>query len=103
MDKRDAHLARLLKLAAATVDDQSAVEAPFGFDTRIVARWREMKRNDNGDLARFVRRVALAAIAITVLGGVATYSQINENDEIGEPLTNDYALVDSAIQKQLLQ
>jgi hypothetical protein len=102
MDERDTPLARLLKLAAAAKTD-TAIEAPFGFDTRVVARWRELKWNDNGDLARFVRRVALAALAITVLGGVATYRQVSEDDEIGEPLTNDYALVDSAIQRQMLQ
>jgi hypothetical protein len=102
MDGRDTRLARLLKLAAPAKAD-TAIEAPFGFDTRVVARWREMKRNDNGDVARFVRRIALAAVAITVLGGIATYRQVSEDDEIGEPLTNDYALVDSAIQRQLLQ
>jgi hypothetical protein len=102
MDKRDTYLTRLLKLAAAA-REESGMEAPFGFDTRVVARWREMMRNDHGDLARFVRRVALTAIAITIVSGVATYRQINEDDETGEPLTNDYALVDSAIQNQLLQ
>lgn len=101
MGKRDTQLVRLLKWAAAATD-QTPFEAPFGFDTRVVARWREMKGN-NGDLARFVRRVALAAIAIIVLGGVATYRQATEDEEIGEPLTNDYALVDSAIQSQFLQ
>ena len=44
-----------------------------------------MMRNDHGDLARFVRRVALTAIAITIIGGVATYRQINEDEETGEP------------------
>jgi hypothetical protein len=102
MDKHNARLTRLLKLAAAA-KDQTAIEAPFGFDTRIVARWREMKQNDNGELARFVRRIAVAAIAITVLGGVATYRQLDQDDESSEPLTNDYALVDSAIQRQFLQ
>jgi hypothetical protein len=102
MDKRNARLTQLLRLAAAA-KDQTAIEAPFGFDTRIVARWREMKQNNNGDLARFLRRIAVAAIAITILGGVATYRQISEDDEFGEPLTNDYALVDSAIQRQFLQ
>ena len=102
MDKSTDRLTRLLKLAA-TAKDETAIEAPFGFDTRIVARWREMKQNDNGDLARFVRRIAVAAIAITVLGGVATYRQADEDDESSEPLTNDYALVDSAIQRQFLQ
>ncbi len=102
MDKRDAHLTRLLESAARAKAD-AAVEIPFGFETRIVARWREMKRADNGDLTRFLRRVALTAIVVTILGGVATYRQINEDDEADEPLTNDYALVDSAIQSQFLQ
>jgi hypothetical protein len=102
MDRRDIHLTRLLKLAAAT-KEEAALEAPFGFDTRVVARWREVKGNGNGDLALFIRRVALTAIAITVLGGVAIYQQVNEDDEISEPLTNDYALVDSAIQRQFTQ
>jgi hypothetical protein len=102
MDKRDAHLTRLLKLAATAKTDV-ATEVPFAFETRIVARWREMNRTDHGDLVRFIRRVALTAITITILGGVATYRQINEDDEAGEPLTNDYALVDSAIQRQFLQ
>jgi hypothetical protein len=102
MDKRNARSTRLLKLAAVVKDD-TLIEVPFGFDTRIVARWREMKQDDNSELARFVRRVALAAIAITVLSGVATYRLANEDDESSEPLTNDYALVDSAIQRQFLQ
>ena len=102
MDKRDAHLTRLLKLAATAKTD-AAVEAPFGFETRIVARWRELSRSDNGDLARFIRRVVFAAIAITIFSSVATYQQMNEDDEEGEALTNDYALVDSAIQRQFLQ
>jgi hypothetical protein len=103
MGKRDTHLTRLLDLAAAARDEEAAGETPFGFDTRIVARWREMKPNDNGDLTRFVRRVALAAIVITILGGIGTYRQLNEDDETGEPLTNDYALVDSVIQRQFMQ
>ena len=99
MDKRDSHLTRLLKLAAAA-KEEAAMEAPFGFDTRVVALWRQMKPNGNGDLARFVRRVALAAIAITILAGFGTYQQLDQDDETSEPLTNDYAFVDTAIQNQ---
>jgi hypothetical protein len=101
MNERDT-LTRLLNLAAAA-EHEADVEVPFGFETRVVARWREMTRKDNGDLARFVRHVALTAMAIAVLAGVATYRQVNEDDENSEPLTNEYALVDSAIQRQLLQ
>ena len=102
MDRRNIHLTRLLKLAAAA-KEEADVNVPFGFETRVIAGWREVKLSGNGDLARFIRHVALTAIAITILAGVATYRQVNEDDEISEPLTNDYALVDSAIQRQLLQ
>ena len=102
MDKRDTYLIRLFKLAAAAKDEDTT-QAPFGFDTRVVAIWRGMKPNGNGDLTRFVRRVALAAIVITVLSGFGTYRELDQDDETGEPLTNDYALVDSAIQNQFTQ
>ena len=85
MDGRDTHLMRLLTLAAAA-KEESAIEAPFGFDTRIVALWREMKSNGNGDLTRFVRRIALVAIVITILGGLGTYSQVNQDDEAARAL-----------------
>lgn len=101
MDTGDARLTRLLKWGAAA-KEQTETEAPFGFETRVVAQWRQ-KSNGNGDLTRFVRRIALAAIAVTVLGSVATYRQASEDEEIGEPLTNDYAMVDSAIQRQFLK
>ena len=52
---------------------------------------------------RFVRRVALVAIAITVIGGAAAYRQMSENEDLNEPLTNDYAMADSVIETQLLE
>ena len=52
---------------------------------------------------RFVRRVALVAIAITVIGGAAAYRQNGENEDLNEPLTNDYAMADSVIETQLLE
>ena len=103
MAQLDAHLKRLLKLAARAAKEKTVAEVPFGFDTRVVAQWRELKENDSGEVTRFIRRVALVAIAITVLGGVAAYQQINEDEELGEPLTNDYAIADSTIERQLLQ
>ena len=102
MDERDAHLQRLLKLAA-TVKEEEIGEAPLGFATRIVARWRGSQQNESGELTRFVRRVAFVAIAITLFGGAATYRQISENEELGEPLTNDYAIADSTIERQFQQ
>jgi hypothetical protein len=102
MGELDSHLQRLLKLAA-TPNEQKPAGAPFGFDTRVVAQWRALHRNDAGEVLRFVRRVAFVAVAITILGGVATYRQMRENEELGEPLTNDYAMADYAIEKQIRQ
>jgi hypothetical protein len=50
-----------------------------------------------------VRRVAILAIAVTLITSAGAYRQINEDEEIGEPLTNDYAIADSAIQTEFLQ
>jgi hypothetical protein len=102
MGKLDLHLQRLFKLAAP-VKEEEVSGAPFGFDTRVLGQWRVAKNNGANEVARFVRRVALVAIAITLFGGVAAYRQISENEEMGEPLTNDYAIADSAIERQFLQ
>jgi hypothetical protein len=102
MGKRDANLDRLLRSAASAPDDARA-EPPFGFATRVVALWRAATTNDPRELTRFLRRVAILAIAVTLLTSVAAYRQTSENEEIGEPLINDYAIADSAIQTELLQ
>ena len=97
MARLDAHLQRLLKMAALVKEDE-IVSPPFGFDTRIVARWRELqKMNGTGELVGFVRRVALVALVIMLVGGVATYRQISENEDLGEALTNEYAIADSTM------
>ncbi len=103
MARLDSHLQRLLKLAATVKEEDIGAGAPFGFDTKVLANWRALRRPVNGELVRFVRRVALVAIAITVIGGAAVYRQMTENDDLTEPLTNDYAMADSVIESQLLQ
>jgi hypothetical protein len=102
MERLNVHLMRLLR-SAALVKMEMDVEAPFGFDTRVLARWRERKGSNNGELALLVRRVAVVALAITLFGGLAAYRQISEDEEIGEPLTNEYAIADSTIQEQFWQ
>ena len=102
MEKLNAHLMRLLR-SAALGKMETDIQAPFGFDTRVLARWRERKGSDNSELTLLVRRVAAIALAITLFGGVAAYRQISEDEEIGEPLTNEYAIADTTIQKQILQ
>lgn len=102
MEKFNAPLMRLLR-SAALGKMETDIEAPFGFDTRVLARWRERKGNDNSELALLVRRIAAIALAITLVGGLAAYRQISEEQEIGEPLTNEYAIADSTIEQQFWQ
>ena len=102
MAKLDSHLDRLLRAAAAAPDDSSA-EAPFGFATRVVALWRGdtgPSREANA-LKRLVRNVAITAAAVSLVATVAAYQQISDGEELDEPLANDYAIADSAIQTDL--
>jgi hypothetical protein len=102
MARLDLHLQRLLKLAAAAKDEEVS-EMPFGFDTRVLANWRAAQNSGNGEVARFVRRVALVAMAIMVLSGAAAYRQLSEDEDLSESLTNDYVIADSMIERQMLQ
>jgi hypothetical protein len=104
MAKLDSHLDRLLR-AAAAAPDESPAEAPFGFATRVVALWRAgtgLSREANA-LPRLLRNVAIAAAAVSLVATVAVYQQINDDKELDEPLANDYAIADSAIQTDFLQ
>jgi hypothetical protein len=103
MARLDSHLQRLLKLAATVKEEEVADSAPFGFDTKVLAHWRALRKPVNGELVRFVRRVALVAIAITAIGSAAIYRQINANEDLNEPLTSDFAMADSVIESQLLE
>jgi hypothetical protein len=103
MAKLDSHLDRLLRAAAAAPDDSSA-EAPFGFATRVVALWRGdtgPSREANA-LTRLLRNVAIVAAAVSLVTIVA-YQQISDDQGLDEPLTNEYAIADSAIQTDFLQ
>ncbi len=101
MDDVDLTLDRLLR-AGAQAGDEAEREIPFGFDTRVVALWRASASNGNG-LARLLQRVALVASAVIVVAGAAAFREIKKSREIGEPLTNEFAIADSAIQSEISQ
>jgi hypothetical protein len=94
---------RLLR-SAAQAPEPVAAEAPFGFETRIVAAWRAAKgsMNDVADLSRFLRRAGLIAGAVLLLAGGAAYRQYRDEAKFAAP-TNEYAIVDSAIQTEFSQ
>jgi hypothetical protein len=94
-------LDRLLR-SAAQAPEERAPEAPFGFDTRVLALARGENGNkaDVADLSRFLRRTGVIAFAVFALASVAAYRQFAEDAIFTAPQTNEYAIADSAIQME---
>jgi hypothetical protein len=94
---------RLLR-SAAQAPEPIPAEAPFGFDTRVVATWRARDggANDLADLSRFLRRAGVIASAVLVLAGAAAYRQYRDDATFAAP-TNEYAIGDSMIQTEFSQ
>ena len=95
------NLDRLLRSAANAPQDP-APEAPFGFDTRVLALARagNGSRAEVADLTRFLRRTGVIAFAVLALASVAAYRQFAEDAMFTAPQTNEYAIADSAIQRE---
>ena len=94
---------RLLR-SAANAPEPAEADAPFGFDTRVVAAWRSGGDgvNEVADLSRFLRHAGVIAGAIMVLAGAAAYRQYRDEATFAAP-TNEYAIADSAIQTEFSQ
>lgn len=104
MGTPDSDLERLLHAAARA--DEPAATAPFGFDTRVVALWRSGGGERSffaNEFARLLRRVAIGAAVLMAVATVGAYWQVTENEDESEPLTNAYAIADSAIDSGWLQ
>jgi hypothetical protein len=99
-----ADLDRLLRSAAHSSED-AASEAPYGFETRVVATWRSGKNGgtDLAELSRFLRRAGVIASAVLVLAGAAAYRQYRDETKFAALATNEYVIADSAIQSEFSQ
>jgi hypothetical protein len=95
-------LDRLLRAAAETKDD-APIEAPFGFDTRVIALWRASGNGGFRGLTRLIRRVALAAVAVIIVATAGAYLEINQTRDGSESFGNEFAIADSAIQEEFPQ
>lgn len=97
-------LDRLLR-SATTVAEPPAPEAPYGFETRIVALWRagNGRANFAAELTRFLRGIGAIALAVLALASAGAYQQFSENEARTAPQTNEYAIADSAIQTEFSQ
>jgi hypothetical protein len=103
MKRPDADLDRLLR-SAATAVEPPAPEAPYGFETRVVALGRAgNERANDAELTRFLRRIAAVALAVLALASAGAYQQFSENEARTAPQTNEYAIADSAIQTEFSQ
>jgi hypothetical protein len=103
MNDADKNLQRLLRAAAAAqTGKEEPVDMPFGFDTRVVALWREGKFPRNG-VGGLLRRVALLSAAVLVVSTFAVLRELKQNNEAGDLATNEFALADSAIQSEFLK
>jgi hypothetical protein len=98
---KPADLDRLLR-SAANAPEEPAPEAPFGFETRVVASWRsgQGSANDIADLTRFLRRTGVIAFAILAIASAAAYQQFADSAALNMPQTNEYAIADSQIQTE---
>ena len=89
---------RLLQ-SAAQAPEAIPAAMPFGFDTRVVALWRAGMPKANG-VMQLLRRVAVLSIAVIVVSTIAAIREANQSREIRESFTNEFAIVDSAIQDE---
>ena len=101
MNDLDPKLDRLLRSAAQGREDISP-EVPFGFDTRVVARWRAAKPGSNG-LGRLLRRVAVSAAVVIVIATSAAFYEFQQDGDDDDAYGNEFAIADSAIQNEFLQ
>jgi hypothetical protein len=92
----DADLDRLLR-AAARLPNEPPDEVPFGFETRVVARWGASGKRELLELARLLRHVLLVSLGVIALASAGAYHELRQTDDLGEPFSDESAIADSAI------
>jgi hypothetical protein len=101
-DRPSVKLDRFLRAAAQARAD-APIEAPFGFDTRVVALWRAGLLNGNHGLARFVQRVAAIAVVAIIVSAAAVLYEVKQARESSELDANEFVIADSAIESEFPQ
>ena len=98
MNKGDKNLQRLLR-SAAQANEEISSEPPFGFETRVVSLWRSGAIPANG-ISGFLRKVAVVSAAVALIATAAAARQLQQNRELSDTVTNEFAIADSAIQTE---
>jgi hypothetical protein len=96
MNKLDPQLQRLFRAAAAGKDETPA-EMPFGFDTRVLAGWRAAGKQDPVVVGRLLRRVVLLSLGVILLAGAGVLRELRQDDDLGSPFADEYAIADNEI------
>ena len=91
---------RLFRSATPALHGEPA-EAPFGFETRVVALWRAGAPNGNNGMARLLRRVAILATAVIALSSAAVLYETSQESANDEQFMNAFAIADSAIETEM--
>ncbi len=94
MKESSDQLRRLLRAAAPPND--TPVPMPFGFDTRVLAHWRDTVPTESVAVRQLLRRVVLLSLAVIVLSLAGTYQEFGLSGET-ELLLDQDAIADSAI------
>ena len=98
---KDQEIDRLLRSASKS-SDQAPAEMPFGFDTRLVAQWRELGAKPNG-ISSLLRRVALLSSGVIIISTLAAVRELKQSQDQSNDFTNEFAIADTAIQDGLSQ
>jgi len=93
---KDHEIDRLLR-SASKGSDQAPAEMPFGFDTRVVAQWRELAVKPNG-ISSLLRRVALLSSGVIIISTLAAVRELKQSQDQSDDFTNEFAIADTAIQ-----
>ncbi|HEY1582146.1 MAG TPA: hypothetical protein VGF73_03490 [Chthoniobacterales bacterium] len=96
MRDSDPQLDRLLR-AAAEARGKRPNEMPYGFDSRVLAHWRAGLKHDFVDIGRLLRRVVYLSLAIIAMAGAGIYHELSIPDPLTDPLGDEYAIADTAI------
>lgn len=106
MGDLDNQLDRLLRAARAGDDAGVPSDVPFGFETRVLALWKSQRAVQDGDVGEFLRwlrGIGAGALAVIALAGAGAWWQFQQNNELAQPMTNAYAIADTAIERIALR
>ena len=70
---------------------------PYGFDSRVLAQARANQEGDLVAVGRLLRRVVLLSLGVIALASAGAYHELRQSDDLGDSLTDEYAIADSAI------